>query len=107
MEEEYTYERLEVLRKITRLGLKSKLKLVLLKNKIKKLETLNSNSNIEICSHHDILRLEYNLRMKKWINICEEEWIQYLKIENDGCELFEFANGNLNRMVEEQKKKIR
>lgn len=37
----------------------------------------------------------------------EEEWIQYLKIENDGCGLFEFANGNLNRMVEKQKKKIR
>lgn len=101
MEEEYTYERLEALRKVTKLGLK----LVVLKNKIKKLEKLNPTINIS--NDDEILKLEYNIRMKKWINSCEKDWIRYLKIENDGCGLFEYANGILNRMVEEQKKKVR
>ena len=108
MKEEYSYERLETLRKIVKLDLISIFKLKLLKNKIEKLIDikLTTNSAIEIPNEEELLKCEYYLRMKKWVNLCENAWHSYLKIENDGCGLFEFANGNLNRIVEEKRKKL-
>lgn len=101
MEENYSYERLEVLRKIVKLDLISKLKLTVLQRKIEKLVNTNIEHEKDM---EELLKFEYYLRMKRWVNSCEESWYSYIKIENDGCGLFEFANGNLNRIIEEERK---
>ena len=98
---------LDVLRKNTNLDLISEAKILLSKRRAEKQREIyikqNPNDIIEV-DYSDALELEYQLRKNAWVKSCEKAWMNYIKIENDGCGLFEFANGNLNRIIEEERK---
>ena len=99
---------LDVLRKNTNLDLISEAKILLSKRRAEKQREIyikqNPNDIIEV-DYSDALELEYQLRKNAWVKSCEKAWMNYIKVENDGYGLFEYAEDNLERLIQEEKEK--
>lgn len=88
----YSEEELKLLRENTKLGIISNFKLYKRKKAIDRFYKLYRGNSFENSLDYEYLYdLEYEIRVKKWINSCRSAWEKYTSIEHDGIGLDEFS----------------
>ena len=105
--DEYTVnkEELEFLRNNTTLNPIDSAKVIIARRRADKIRDdyikFNPTNIIEV-DYSIADELEYQLRKNAWMKSCEKSWKEYIRIENDGYGLIEFAEDQLKRKIKEQ-----
>ena len=101
----YNEEELKLLRENTKLGIISNFKLYKRKKAIDRYYKLYESNPFDKSSKYEYLYdLEYEIRVKKWINSCRSAWEKYTSIEQGGIGLDEFSKKALTLCKSKSKK---